>query len=972
MEFRLLGRVVAEHDGRLVELGRRRERCLLGVLLLEVGTPVPVERLLDLLWDDEAPDTARPSLHAHVSRLRRQLDPGSVGAWGVRLLSRQGGYLVDVDPQAVDVHRFRSLVDRANAVAVPAERSALLREALGLWRGPLLADVASDRLRSRIGADLTERRLSAIELAVDADLAAGRHTDLIGELVALTGEHPLRERFTAQLMLALYRSGRQSEALDAYERLRARLADELGIDPGPEAQRRYTDVLRQDPGLRPPAPAGPPAARPAQLPPPVGHFTGRADSIKELDTLLDTDIQVPTVVVSTIAGTGGVGKTALAIHWCHRVLDRFPDGQLYVNLRGYDLGEPVPAAAALEGFLRALGADPATIPADLDERSAAYRSALAGRRMLVVLDNARTVEQVRPLLPGMSGCAVVVTSRDELAGLVARDGAYRLVLERMSDVDAAELLRRILGPARTESAPEASAELVRLCAGLPLALRIAAERAARRPAAPLSDLVADLADRARRLDLLATADDPYSAIRTVLSWSYDGLPRDASRLLRLLGVHPGPDVDRYAAAHLAAVDLIEAERLLDVLQRAHLIEPAAPGRHKMHDLLRVYAAELAGAEDSPSDRTAALTRLLDHYLRTSAAAMDVIAPYERQSRPALAEPAVPTPPLTDEAQALAWLDGERDNLVVTAGHAVHHGWPDHASQLAATLWRYLHNGAHHADALTLHSHALSAAEKSGDLGGRTQALTNLGTGYQRLGRYDESRDCLQRAIVLARENARPGSESSARNSLGIVYWRLGQYEEALDQYRSALALSRMTDNRAADAALLNNLGAICELLGRYDDALGYLREALALARELGDRTSEAHTLGNLGDVYQALRRYEEAIDHQQRCIALARELHDRGIETEALNAVGKSLRLAGASARAVDHHRRALALAREVNQRHQQADAHTGIGHALWAAGSVRQAREHWQEALALYTELGVPDAAEVRACLDHDGQRGF
>jgi DNA-binding SARP family transcriptional activator/tetratricopeptide (TPR) repeat protein len=991
VEFRLLGPFEISHDGRPLTVGTPQMRALLAVLLLRGGRAT-VDQLIAELWPHGTATDARAMVHSYVSRLRRVLTPsGAAAVDQVRLLTRPSGYELVVRPGELDLHRFDDMVAQARTARQAGQLTAcatLLRQALGLWRGAALADLPDTPTLVAEAARLTECRLTEYEELFDADLAAGHGGDLVPELATLCAEHPLRERFTGQLILALYRGGRQSEALAAYQRLRAGLSDALGIDPSPELQALHAAVLRQDPGL-----GGPPAAgagpdggpgpggrpvpgavgRPAQLPPAVHGFTGRYDSLAELDALLETADGPAVVTIAAITGTGGVGKTALALHWSHRVLDRFPDGQLYVNLRGYDPGEPLPAASALEGFLRALGTEPSKVPARLDERAAAYRSAVSGRRMLVVLDNARTAEQVRPLVPGTSGCLVLVTSRNDLAGLVARDGAHRLALPRLPGAEAAELLRQILRPARTDHAATAIAELVRLCAGLPLALRVVAERAARRPDVPLADLIAELSERTERLNLLSPADDPHAAVRTVLSWSHDALPPAAARLLRLLGLHPGHDLDRYAAAQLAAVGLAEAGRLLDALLGGFLIEPIGTGRYQMHDLLRAYAAERAETEESDSDRRAALTRVFEHYLRTAAAAMDLVAPHERYRRPTIAAPTDPVVPLTTAAEALAWLDAERRNLVAVAGYAADDGWPTYATRLSTVLWRYLNMGAHYTDAEALHGHALRAAEEAGDPAAYADALIDLAVGYERQGRYDEAIDHLDRALATAGAAGHHFGEFRALNSLGIVHGQLGHGERSLELHHRALALARDRHDRAGEAALLGNLGVTYEGLGRYDEARRHGEQALELAREVGHRNMEAAALINLGAVLQALGDHRLAVDRYRESRTLAREIGNRGIETASLIGIGTACRLAGQPAAALEQYGRALVLAGEIGERHKEAEALAGIGHVLHGSASTAgQAREHWRRALAIFTDLGAAaEAAQMEACLADAGPTG-
>jgi DNA-binding SARP family transcriptional activator/tetratricopeptide (TPR) repeat protein len=978
MEFALLGQVLVEHGGQRVALGRRRERCLLAVLLLQPNTVVQVDRLVDLLWDSKPPPTARASLHTHVSRLRACLDPSGTGSMGVRLSARDSGYLIEVDPESVDAHRFRALVERSRTAIDSGKQVELLREALSLWRGPVLADVGPDRLRQRLGGVLSELRLSATESLMDAELARGHHRAAVAELTVLTADHPHRERFTAQLMLALYRAGRHTDALTAYANLRRRLVDDLGVEPASELSELHTAILRRDPALdQPPAPQGwsgvgsaggagaAPAAGtghlpvPAQLPLAPTHFTGQEEHLRALDDLLAATGDAPSpAVISAVAGTAGVGKTALAVHWAHRVADRFPDGQLYVNLRGYDPGEPLEPIRVLAGFLRALGVEADGALEDLDQAAAVYRSALAGRRVLVLLDNARTADQVRPLIPATSSCFVLVTSRADLAGLVAREGARRLPLGRLSDVDSIGLLGRILGGQRVRDEHAAATELVGLCAGLPLALRIAAERAGRDPDASLADQVGELRDLAGRLAALSAGDDPSTAVRSVLSWSYRALPDAAARLLRLLALHPGHDLDAEAAAHLAAVDLGTAVTLLDILLDAHLIERSPNRRYQMHDLLRAYAAERVLDEDSAGDRRAALTRLFDHYVTAATAATtDLGQAGHRQPGPAGA-------PATGEASALAWLDAERANLIAVAGHAAEHEWPEHTGQLSGVLWRYLHGAAYHAEILALYTYALRATEQTGDRAARCQALLNLGTAYSRLGRYRDALDALQRSVDLHRQAGDALGERRSLNNLGVVHWHLGNHEAALEHYQRSLAIARESNDRAGEAATLGNIAYFFALSGRYDEALEHLPAALELSRELDDRITEANTLGTLGEVYLGLGRYPEAVDHRRQSLALARELGDRSIQASALNGLGEALRRLADYSGAADCHRQALLLARDIDERHEQALALAGIGHVSQATGDPEQARAYWRQALDIFVTIGAPEAADLRVLL--------
>jgi len=736
----------------------------------------------------------------------------------------------------------------------------------------------------------------------------------------------------------------------------------------------------------------------------VRGFTGRHDELGELDRLfIEAGDQSTAVVISAVAGTAGVGKTALAVRWAHRVRDRFPDGQLYVDLRGYGPDRPIPADKALARFLTDLGVAGRDIPLDIDDRAARYRTEINGRRMLVVLDNAASVEQIRPLLPGTRSCSVVVTSRDSLPGLVALHGGRRLELGLLPHPDAVTLLHKLIGE-RVEAEPEAAATLAAQCARLPLALRVAAELATARPTTPLADLVHELADQAQRLHRLDAGGDPRAAVRVVFSWSYKHLPADAARAFRLAGLHPGSDLDIYATGALTNTTPDGAKRSLDILARAHLIHLTGPGRCAMHDLLRAYAHDLANSQDSEADRQAALTRLFDYYLAAAAGARDARSPAERRRRPRVSPDDSPTPPVADPAAALAWLDAERPNLVAVCTHTAAYGWPGHTIELATTLFRYLDAGAHFPDALSIHTDARNAASQTGDRAAEAYALANLGVVHMRQGRYQQAAGHYREALPLFRQTPDRGGEARTLTHLGLVNWRQGRYEQAAERHGQALTRYRETGNRVGEANALSNLGlvrwrqgrnreaaeghrqalslyretghrfgeanALANLgvvylgQGRYGEATDDLRQALAVFRETGNRIGEGYALANLGVVNLRQGRYGQAADDLRQALAVFRETGDRDGEAEALNRVGETLHATGQSEQARAQHAAALTLAVETGDRYQQARAHIGLAHARQAAGEHGLARQHWQHALTLYTDLGVPDADHVRAHL--------
>ncbi|WP_341720511.1 tetratricopeptide repeat protein [Micromonospora sp. FIMYZ51] len=643
------------------------------------------------------------------------------------------------------------------------------------------------------------------------------------------------------------------------------------------------------------------------------------------------------------------------MHWAHRDRPLFPDGQLYVNLRGYDPQRPVTAGDVLARFLNALGVTGEAVPLDPDERAARYRTEISGRRMLLILDNAASVEQVRPLLPGTPSCAVVVTSRDSLAGLVALHGAGRLVLDPLPLPDAVTLLHELIGP-RADAQPAAAVALAGLCAQLPLALRLAAELAASRNPIALTDLVAELGDRQRRLRLLDAGGDPRAAVGAVFSWSYQHLAADTARAFRLLGRHPGPEIETYAVAALTGAPLDRADDLLDQLARAHLVQHLGLRRYGMHELLRAYAADLARAEESEAAQTEALSRLLDYYLATAAIAMDMLYPAERHHRPRIVVPAgAPLPAFAEPALARAWLDAERPTLVAVSGYAADHGWPAHTVRLAATLYRYLESG-HHSDALTIHARALHAARIADDLPGQAHALTNLGAVHRLLGGYERATDHLRQALTLHKLTEDSYGTARTLSNLGIVDDRLGRHESAARHQRQALVLFRAIEDRYGEAGALTNLGSVEESLGRHESAAQYHRQAYTLFGALGDPVGEAIALANLGDVETRLARYASAAEHLGQALTLFRTAGHRYGEAIALANLGQAEARLGWYGRAVDHLGQALTLFRAAGHRYGEASVLNALGEVMHATGRPDDALARHTAALRIATETGDRD----------------
>ena len=742
---------------------------------------------------------------------------------------------------------------------------------------------------------------------------------------------------------------------------------------------------------------------PRQLPGAVPAFVGRSGQLAMLSELL----RQPggTAVITSIAGIAGVGKTALAVHWAHQVAAQFPDGQLFVNLRGFDpSGTPVRPAEAVGLFLDALGVPADQLPGTLEAQLGLYRSLLVGKRMLVVLDNARDVAQVRPLLPGSPTCRVVVTSRDQLVGLVAVEAAHPLTLDVLTDVEAGQLLRHRMGADRLHADPAAAKRIIISCAHLPLALCVVAARAATRPDLSLAQVAAELSTNPQ-LDAFTGGGDPVADVRATFSWSYRHLDVGAAHVFRRVGLHPGPDLESHAVAALTSTTVAEAEHTLTALAHGSLVQTIGVARYSMHDLLRGYARELATGQDGEQERHAALTRLFDYYLYTAAIAMDTAFPAERHRRPRIPPASTPVPAFVGEQDALAWLDAERHSLVAITGHTAEHGWPSHTTRLSETLFRYLDTGSHFTTGLVIHEHARHAASQLGDSVAEGKALTCLGIIDGHQSRYQQATDRLKHALALHGEAADQDGQARALNYLGLIHLRQGRHREATSDLHQAVTLFHVVGERTGEAYALSNLGVISRRQGRYQQATAFQQQALAVFREIGDQQGEATVLDRIGLVELAEGRFERAIALQQQALAVFREVGDRQGEatvlarlglvqvrqdrhvqataslqqamviyreigdrsalTEVLNGLGEVLLATGHVAEARARFAAALGIATEVDELHEQARAHDGLANAFQASGEQARARRHWRKALRLYTDLDAPEAVQVRARLD-------
>ena len=918
--FRVLGPVAVLRAGTALTVGPARQRTLLAALLVDAPRPVDRDVLVDRVWGDDPPPQVLAAVYAYVARLRPVVEQAGAG-----LLRVSGGYRLDVDPEAVDLHRMRRL-------ASDGDDPATLAEALQLWHGVPLAGLSGEWVEGSRAGWGQER----VELAVrwtQALLSGGDAGQAVPLLRDLLGQAPLDEPLVAAAVNALAATGRRPEALMIFDRTRRQLSEELGTDPGPQLRAAHLGALADPPDRPAPDPRTNPAPveAPAQLPADQPRFAGRVAELAELDAQLGPGDPAP-MVIGAISGSAGVGKTTLAVHWAHRVAGRFPDGQLYVNLRGYHpAGVLTDPAEALQGFLGALGVPPAGMPTGLEAMAARFRSLLAGRRMLVVLDNARDADQVRPLLPGTPGCAVLVTSRNRLTSLIAGEGAHDLPLDVLSPLQARELLANRLGPDRVAAEPQAVRDIVRACARLPLALAVAAAQAGQRPA-PLSELAEQLTDAERRFEVLDAGDDA-GRVESVFSWSYAAIGPQAARLFRLTGLHTGPDFSAAAAASLAGLPPATTRRLLAELCRANLLTEPEPGRYSGHDLLRAYALRRCEAEESAEARDSAHRRLLDHYVHSGVYAAWTIAPAGRPAPPdigPLARACRPERP-ADRKAALTWFAGEQPVLVATARALVGTPLQRYTCTITRVTGVYLRAVGRHLDLAALAEAALAAARQLGDdvLLGRAHRECGHLASFR--GEYGPSRAHFLDAEAAFERAADLETASAVQAELASLAVKHQRPAESLAHAEKAYELRvRAGDLPVPFGGVYYHLAVAHGLLGNHTEAVRYGELTLASNRECGDRMGTAYGHEALGLAYFGAGRTAEA----------ARQL--------------------AAS----------LELFRELGVRDQVAKVLSESGDARLVLGDPGGAARAWEESLAVFTELELPQAADVRAKLHgHTGR---
>ncbi|MEU9570025.1 BTAD domain-containing putative transcriptional regulator [Streptomyces massasporeus] len=970
LRFSVLGPVRAWRGDEPVTTGSPQQRALLAALLLREGRTATAAELIDALWGEEPPSQALAAVRTYASRLRKVLDPGGEArrSGGTTptpvLVSESGGYAVrDLAEDALDLTVAQDLAtgaEKARSAGDLGQARETLRRALALWDGETLAGVPGPYAQAQ-RVRLEEWRLQLVESRLDMDLEQGCHAEAVSELTALTAAHPLRERLRELLMLALYRSGRQAEALAVYADTRRLLADELGVDPRPGLSELQQRILQADPGLaEPSSPASEPASapvRPAQLPATVPDFTGRSGFVRELGDIL-ASAEGRVMAVSALAGIGGVGKTTLAVHVAHQARAAFPDGQLYVDLQGAGARAAEPETV-LGSFLRALGTADSAIPDSLEERAALYRSVLAGRRVLVLLDNARDAAQVRPLLPGTDGCAALVTSRVRMLDLA---GAHLIDLDVMSPDEALALFTKIVGEERVASERKAALDVVAACGFLPLAIRIAASRLAARRTWTVSVLAAKLADERRRLDELQAGD---LAVKATFELGYGQLEPAQARAFRLLGLADGPDISLAAAAAVLDLPVEDTEDLLESLVDTSLLESAAPGRYRFHDLVRLYARACAERDElPPSERSSALSRLLDFYLASAAGVYAIERPGDR-----LVDHLEPTsyPGLRFDNRHAAqdWLYAEAICLLACVRQAA--GRPETLPRAIDMLWAAhdLSESGANSREYEATAQALVGAARSHGLGrAEARALMTLVNVHHVSGRFERAEEEAERAILLAQESDDLLPVCWARNARGIIALYQNRHADGEEHLSRAIEHFRALGDRPGVAAALCNLSRIHLATGRTQSAVALAQEGIDIYDAMGNALRGANARYALGLALTQSGELSSAADRLQEALEVFRDSRQRLWEGMSLFRLAEVDLAARRAARAAANAEMALTVLRGIGGEWRRGNVLTVLGRALSGIGQSGRAQVCWQEAAAIYEELGSPEAAEVRALL--------
>ena len=985
MEFRLLGPLEAWQGSQLVHLGDRQQRYVLAALLLEANKPVFIDRLTEIIWGPAGHESATTLINGYISRLRMIFK--EAGAEELRLNKEPSNTRTfRVDVARIDYFRFHDLRNQArvaNHSGDDGRALALLHEAVALWRGDLLADLDNDELRRPYQQKLQRMRLETLHDLAQLEFYNGDYGWVIDHLFTPVSEDPSNERLAGLLARAMLETEDRTGALAIVNRT-AQVLRSSGMAPSPKLARLQQRALR-----------GEPERAPAQLPRNPHLFTGREVEIDALLTDWRTAADEPVAPsIMTISGMPGVGKTALAVHAAHRLAHHFPDGQLVINLHGFTPNlDPVAPSTALERLLKLLGVPGTAIPECLEDRAAFYRSTLAGTRRLILLDNAKDEAQVEPLLPGAAGSLVIVTSRCRLSGL---DYSRSVHLDPMPAGDAIALLRQIVGSERIDRQDGAAEDVVEISGRLPLAIRLVAGRLMEHPNWQLKHLADLLRKRALRLVEFDPAERRLAATFYV---SYEQLTPEQQRVFRLLGAVPGSDFDSLDVAALADVAVADVDELLEVLHRVSLVEDVSPGRYRLHDLLREHARILDG--DHPTERDAAIARLLGYYLRTASAAASAVFPHDRHRLPPVSEPSLPGPAFGTDQDGLNWLRSEHGNLVAAIRHAAHRGWHEFTWKLACVIWRYLYIRGHlneWADTLRL---ALKAAREAENVWGQAQALQHLsvmcwrsadsqqalefgqqalqlwerlddrhgeadahsalGLAAKRLGRLTEARDHYGRAMDLYAELDDRRGYANVVDNLGDIDERVGLLQSALERHNTALSILQDVDDRQGQLYVLNNIGSVRQQLGQLDDAVLLHRRALAISEEIGYPHGTAFSLNYLGAAYRKMDYLDTATEFHERALVIVRNLGDPTLGTDVNNDFGETCRARGEHAQSMELHRQALIFADRTGDVRERARAHHGIARAMHAADLHQDANNHWLQAVVLYGNFDVPESDHIK-----------
>jgi DNA-binding SARP family transcriptional activator/tetratricopeptide (TPR) repeat protein len=939
--IRLLGPIELWSHGRRHDLGSLKERCLLAILSAECGRHVSIEALVDRLWDEDPPAQARENATSYLSRLRRTLKR-AVGD-KTRIVSRQGTYALETDPDEIDLHCFRRLRRQAAAIGQSADdeqASALLRAAEDLWRGEPLAGLPGDWMQ-RIRQSLEEEHREAQVELIECELRLGRHLSVIGDLRRLAAMHPFDERITATLMTALYRSDRQADALNVYQQTRLLLRTELGFEPGTHLRELHEQILREDNEI-----AITPRYRrvdlerqPNSLPPDITDFTGREQELNELTEDRNANGGWS---VDIVEGMPGVGKTALAVRAAHRLSNRHPDAQLYLHLRGNDPAHtPKTATASLGELLRALDISPRWIPSSIEGRKELWQQEMGDRRAVLILDDATTADQIHPLLPKAPGCRILITTRRRLRGL---QEAHRIHLNPLSQDDAVALFVRIAGQDHDRDRRTVG-EIVRRCGCLPLAVRLAAGRFLD-SRVPVS---ADLIENLMTADPVAAESGGEShVVRQAFEASYRDLTSEQQRVFRRLGLCPANVITEQAAAALSDEPITVIRARLKELVEHSLILEAEDGYVRLHDLIRAYALDRANSDDSRQVRRKALARLLYYYLQTASRADHILHPHRRTIHDISDRSVQPALPLNSQQEAQDWLEREWHNALIVAKYAIRHEWKKEGSLLIHALAQFLETCGRWEEAAEANQVALQACRDIRDLPGIGQASLELCIMQFNMGEYEAALHNAEDALTSHRTLGDAPAEAETLDIIGLLQWSTAHFRGALAHHQEARTLSRKIENRRIEADALGHIGLAYWHLGRYDASIAHLREALQLYRDIGDRHGEAITLNNIGDVQQHRGYHRDAAELYRKSLSIFQKIPGRQNNAILLQNMGNIHRYKGRYPEALRHYRQALTTFKAIGDRRNIAAAFNNIGSTYCLMEQYSEALVHHERAQSI------------------------